>query len=289
MIITRGDGTFSMIAVAGGKDQKNPGPKEHSVKKRHRQTLAEAYFAKKRNLTKRELVRFDDEVIVIVNIASGIIVLRSNPNPQHVKIRKLLDRIGIVGIGSDSAIDIIHELLEMRIDALLRPGYTRGDVWGSELGKFLSRVLGEFFFGRSRDDDEPAIFPANAFLFEVGHPIYGNFVEFITFDGQAESRLPPLVFYSPREMGDAAFAEKVGETLNRTVASFPQGQPVEIERFIAAMVGNAAKLIREVRGSPFFECVYLDGMAAAQRDFKRVWQYVDVEAAIASLDAPPKS
>jgi hypothetical protein len=280
-----GFSVFTIGALAEGEGARGRQVPRRKVSRR-RHGASDAYFSRKRDLTVQEIVQHDDGILVVVKLESGIIVLRSNPNPEHQKIRKLLDRIGFVGIGSDGAIDTIHNVLGMQIDSILRLGYTRGDVWGNELGKFLSRVLGEFFFSRSRDDEDPAIFPAYTFLFEVGHPLYGSFVELITFDGQTESRLPPITIVSPGKADE--HSKKIGEALTRTVESFSANDTVELTQAITAFVGNAAKVIRKFRASPAFECVFLDAFAAARRDFRRVWNYIDVEAAIASVTAPPQ-
>jgi hypothetical protein len=245
----------------------------------------EAYFSKKRQLTMREISRLDETIVVIANFPYGIVLIRSNSHFPHLKIRKLLDRIGILGIGSDSAIDIMHTLLEDRIDALLEPGYTRADIWGSELGTFLSRVLGEFFFRKEdkRSSAPSLIFPACTFLFECGHPVYGNLVEFILFDGQVQTPLPPVTVFTTLNLSKPKdLINEISSIVPEIADSMSETSVIGINEFILRFVGKAAKTIMKFQDvSGIFEAVFLDATAAMNKDYKQVWKVINISEAIA--------
>ncbi|MBI1974824.1 MAG: hypothetical protein HYS57_00510 [Parcubacteria group bacterium] len=288
--------TIRDVGVVSGPDEKSGPPTTNGNGGQERTTpVSDPYFMRKRALTIEEIVRHDDSVTLIMRFGAGIIVLRTTSNPFHRKIRKILDRIGMVCIGSDAAISAINDALEARIDPLLLSGYTYDDVRGNELGEFLSSALGHVFSHRSEKESEMVIVPVNTFLFEVNHNDRPDLVELVRFDGQSELRLPPVLLYVPKEGVPFidALRERVNGLREQIFSGLPKDRRIEVKEVVYTLVGHYAKAIREFTAAPFFECVFLNRFAAQARAFKHVWNLVDVEEAIQSIevssDEPPAS
>jgi hypothetical protein len=200
------------------------------------------------------------------------------------RIHQIEDRIGLVGIGADWAISTIVDALSQNIDRSIRSGFTRSDIWSNEWGDSLGRLLGSLFSTRGSKQELLSVFPAEFFIFEVGHPLFMNYVHHVRYDGEPQP-MPGLsvIVATPQETtpDEQTFSREIAEIYRTKMNEFGQRGKIELLRAIMELVGTVAAAIRQRRPAPFFECALLLRQAVQTKDYKKVWMQIDAERAIA--------
>lgn len=165
--------------------------------------------------------------IVVVQLASGILLVGENTSPSLRKIGEIYDRIAFAGVGRFNEFETLR-VAGVRYADLKGYSYARSDVTGKGLANAYSQTLGQIF------SHEVKPYEVEVLIAEVGERPSEDSIFRILYDGTLRDADGLVVLGADEDAITEALGSEIdlGASVGRTLASVCDALETATERSI---------------------------------------------------------